>query len=321
MPYFDSVGGRAERALPQADADALSWLLFTQSDVIAGWQASRLLSESALRHRVRSGRWRRTYRGVYIAHNGPLDAEHRLWVAVLGCGRNTALAGLTAAARCGLRGFANGAIHVVRPQRLRTVQPPPGVIVHRSGSLSRADVNRVGAPPHTTNARSLVDAARWAGTDDQARAIIAAGFQQRLVGGDDIHEVVYRIHRLPRRALILATANDARTGSASLPELQYLRASRRAGLPEPSRQHRRVDSAGRTRYLDVYYRQWGVHVEIDGSQHLDVRTQWADMKRQNDVWITGDRVLRFPAWLVRERPDDVIEQVRRALTTAGWRPS
>ncbi|HEX8628920.1 MAG TPA: hypothetical protein VF755_12200 [Catenuloplanes sp.] len=242
MPYLDSLGPRAERPLPRDDDDELTWLLFHQSNVIAGWQLRRFLSEAALRHRVRAGRWQR-------------------------------------------------------------------------------DVNRVGAPPHTTNARSLVDAARWAGSDDQARAIIASGFQQRLVGGDDIHEVVYRVHRLPRRSLILAAANDAREGSASLPELRYLRASRRAGLPEPSRQHRRVDGSGRTRYLDVYYRPWGVHVEIDGAQHLDVRAQWADMKRQNDVWISGDRVLRFPAWLVREHPDEVIAQVRAALTAAGWRPS
>ena len=196
--------------------------------------------------------------------------------------------------------------------------PPRGVIVHRSGTLSADDLNRRGMPPHTTNARSLVDAASWAAADDQTRAIIAAGFQQRLVGADDIHTLVYRLPTLRRRALILATANDARGGSESLPEVRYLHAARRAGLPEPTRQHRRRDASGRVRYLDVYYERWRVHGEIDGSQHLDVRRQWADMTRQNELWIAGDRVLRFPAWLIRERPDEVIEQVRRALLAAGW---
>jgi hypothetical protein len=43
-------------------------------------------------------------------------------------------------------------------------------------------------------------------------------------------------------------------------------------------------------------------VEIDGAHHMDVR-RWADdMLRQNQVWIAGDRILRFPAWLVRAEP-------------------
>jgi hypothetical protein len=42
------------------------------------------------------------------------------------------------------------------------------------------------------------------------------------------------------------------------------------------------------------------------------------MKRQNDLWVAGDRVLRFPAWLVRRRPAEVAAQVRAALVAAGW---
>jgi very-short-patch-repair endonuclease len=83
---------------------------------------------------------------------------------------------------------------------------------------------------------------------------------------------------------------------------------------------RRVDSSGRRRYLDAWFEEWQVHVEIDGGHHMDVRQWWADMKRQNDLWIPGDRVLRFPAWLVRERPAEVAAQVRAALLAAGWRP-
>ncbi|MEU5526082.1 hypothetical protein ABZ744_03985 [Micromonospora chersina] len=40
---------------------------------------------------------------------------------------------------------------------------------------------------------------------------------------------------------------------------------------------------------------------------------------QNDVWTTGDRILRFPAWLVRAHPDEVAATLRRALHAAGWR--
>jgi hypothetical protein len=45
------------------------------------------------------------------------------------------------------------------------------------------------------------------------------------------------------------------------------------------------------------------------------------MRRQNDLWIKGDRILRFPAWAVRHRPAETAGQLRRALEAAGWRPT
>jgi hypothetical protein len=60
--------------------------------------------------------------------------------------------------------------------------------------------------------------------------------------------------------------------------------------------------------------------KVDGGQHAEVGTYWADMRRQNAVWIAGDRILRFPARVVRHRPAEVVDQVRAALLAAGWRP-
>jgi very-short-patch-repair endonuclease len=113
-------------------------------------------------------------------------------------------------------------------------------------------------------------------------------------------------------------ALDASAGAHSIAELDFAALGRRAGLPEPTRQSVRVDSRGGRRYLDVHYEEWRVHVEIDGAHHLEPASWWADMKRQNELWISGDRVLRFPAWAVRERPNEVIAQVRAALRAAGW---
>ncbi|MFJ2084574.1 DUF559 domain-containing protein [Micromonospora chokoriensis] len=167
-------------------------------------------------------------------------------------------------------------------------------------------------------ARSIVDGAQWAGDDQQARAIVVAGFQQRIVAGDDLHLVVERLPRVRRRQLILATAADAAGGAHSLAELDFLGLVRRAGLPEPVKQKIRYDSTGRRRYLDAYFEQWRVHVEIDGGQHADPRAWWADMRRQNALWVEGDRLLRFPAWAVRAHPNEVETQLRAALKAAGW---
>lgn len=147
---------------------------------------------------------------------------------------------------------------------------------------------------------------------------MAATFQQRLVGGDEIVRVLAGMHAVRRQALVRATAEDARTGSHAIAEVDFLSLCRRARLPLPSRQSTRTDAAGRRRYRDAYFEPWGVHVGIDGGQHMEVHAWWADMRRQNELWFSGDRVLRFPAWAVRERPAEVAGQVRAALVAAGW---
>ena len=307
-----------DRRPPADGADELTWLLFTQDDVLSRAQALRHLSRKAIRHRVATGRWRQAHRAVFVTHSGPVTPRQLRWIAVLSAGERAVLAGLTAAQASGLRRYDDATIHLLLPAGCRSERTPPGVLVHRSSTLPDCDVLAVGQPPRTMPARSLVDAAQWARTDEEACAIIAAGFQQRLVAGNQIHEVLDWMHRIRRRGLIRQTAADAAGGAHSLAELDFLGLVRRAGLPEPSRQKIRYDAAGRRRYLDVYFDLWALHVEIDGGQHLDPRTAWSDMRRQNELWIAGDRVLRFPAWAVRNRPQLVVAQLRAALTAAGW---
>ncbi|MFE9651984.1 DUF559 domain-containing protein [Micromonospora sp. NPDC006431] len=316
----DGRGVRAGlwRALPTDDADELTWLLFHQEDVLSLEQARRFLSPKAIRHRVATRRWRQVHRGIYVTHSGPLGPAQLRWIAVLAAGPAAVLGGLTAAQAWGLRRYETRVVHLLLPARHQARSLPSGVRVHRTTLLPEQDVLSVGQPRRTMPARSLVDAAQWAPSDAEARAVIAAGFQQRLVGGDDVHRVLDRMPRARRRKLIKVTASDAAGGAHSLAELDFLSLVRTAGLPEPSRQVVRHDAAGRRRYLDVWFEQWRVHVEIDGGQHLDPRTAWNDMQRQNDLWTTGDRVLRFPAWAVRNEPERVITQLRAALRYAGW---
>ena len=310
------------RPPPAPNADDLTYLLYLQDDVISRRQALRFLSTKAVRHRLASGRWQTVSAGVYVTHVGPLTVRQRWWAAVLaaGSGRPAVLAGLSALEQLGMRGYRSEGIHVLIGARRRDHDPPAGVIVHRTRRLTPADVRRLVTPPCTMPARSLVDAAQWASTDDRARTIIAAGFQQRLVIAAELDGVLNRMRPVRRLPLIRAAVADARDGAESISESDFLRLCHRAGLPRPSRQVRRTDAGGRRRYLDVYFDDWLIQVEIDGAQHMEVSHWWADMRRQNDLWISGLRVLRFPAWVIRDRPAEVAEQVRAALIAAGWRP-
>jgi hypothetical protein len=46
---------------------------------------------------------------------------------------------------------------------------------------------------------------------------------------------------------------------------------------------------------------------------MEATAWWADMRRGNDLLISGLRVLRFPAFVVRDQPGVVAAQIREAL--------
>jgi very-short-patch-repair endonuclease len=299
--------------------DGLGRVLATQCGVVTRAQALRHISAGALRHLVESGRWQVPHHGIYLDHNGPVTDPQKRWMAVLGS--RGFLAGTTALTVFGLRGFESGPVHVLLPARRRDFDPPPYVVVHRTTGLPWWQRTEVDDLPCTSAVRAAVDAAQWAGTDAQAAAVVAASVQHRLVGPDEVAAVLDGMPRARRRGFVLALATDLAGGAASLPEAEFLRICRKARFPSPKTQVSRRDARGRQRYLDAYFDGYSVHVEIDGGQHRDVAAWWADMRRQNDLWIAGDRVLRFPSWVVRTRPNEVAAQVGAALQAAGWRPT
>jgi hypothetical protein len=313
--------------LPRDDASPLDWLLLEQSGILTWRQATAELTPSRVRHLIKTGRWRRICRGVLAAGEGPLSQEALWWVAVLAAGKGAVLAGLAGALAGGLRGrWHRQTIDVLVPYSrsaadlLRRLPIDlPAVRVRRTRHLPASD-RQWARPTRTTMARSLVDAAQWADSDREAQALLAAGCQQRKVTPEEIAATLERMPEIGRRALIRQTVSDIAGGAQALSEIDFVRLCRKHGLPLPDQQERRTDGQGRNRYLDAYWRRWRLHVEIDGAHHMDAR-QWADdMRRQNEVWLAGDRVLRFTAFDVRNRPDYVIAQLRAALTAAGWHP-
>ncbi|HET9519022.1 MAG TPA: hypothetical protein VFO77_14970 [Actinoplanes sp.] len=309
---------------PGNDADQFDWLAYEQSGVLTSRQAADALGRARVRGRIRSGTWRSICRGIVCTQNAKLDRRQQIWVAVLAAGPGAVIAGATSLIESGVRGVRAEPVQVlVRAGRQASTAlsglPPdmPPVRIRRTTVLP-AEHLLAGRPPRTTPARSVVDAAAWARSDDEARTVLAAACQQRLVVPAAIEQVLTMLPRVRRRELIRRTVADIAGGAQALSEIDLLALCRRFRLPLPDLQERRTDGDGRNRYLDAYWRQWRVHVEVDGAHHMDVR-HWADdMHRQNEVWIAGDMILRFPAWLIRARPATVAAQLRRALHAGGW---
>ena len=302
----------------------LSDLLAEHDGVFSTAQALECLTREQLRWMIASGRWQQPCRGVVAAQNGPLTDRQVLRVAQLWAGPQAVLAGLTAATLDGFRWSTPEdltTIHLLVPKgrKLRPAPPLLDVSVRYSTMLSTQDVHPARQPRRTRIARSLIDAASWATTSRKGLAVLAAGVQQRVVRSNDLADVLARNPHIPRRKLMTETLADIDGGAQALSELDFTqRVVRRSRLPEPDRQAARRDSQGRRRWLDVVWEKWRVIVEIDGAQHADALQRWDDMDRDNDLQISGYRVLRFPSWLVRTRPDFVAMKVLQALREAGF---
>jgi very-short-patch-repair endonuclease len=263
---------------------------------------------------------------VLRTHSGAYTVEQHWWVAVLAAGEGALLAGLASARAGGLRcPFRSDAVDVLIPHRhsapdlLRN--PPlglPALRIRRTRHLPDSDRQR-GRPDRTTMARSVADATQWARTDDEAYLVLAAACQQGRVTPGEVREVLARMPKARRRALMLATLGDIEGGAEALSEIDFLRLCRRHRLPVPDMQERRKDARGRIRYIDAYWREWGIQAEVDGAHHMLVSHWAADMRRQNDIWVPGDRILRFASFGLRVRPAEVVAQIRNALVAAGWR--
>ena len=150
--------------------------------------------------------------------------------------------------------------------------------------LGAEDVHPARLPPRTRPARSLLDTAAWSASGNGARAVLAAGVQQRLVRADQLAGALQRFPRLRRHALIAATLTDIAGGAQALPELDFSRLARRYGLPAPDRrQVMRRDQDGRRRWLDAYWDQARLVAEVDGLWHMDAMAWWDDMRRGNGL--------------------------------------
>ncbi|GIF21191.1 hypothetical protein BJ973_005360 [Actinoplanes tereljensis] len=310
------------RNVPGPDASDLDWLIFEQAGVLTTAQAEQLITPGKARGHLRLNRWRRLCRGILLAENGLLRRDQQLWAAVLLAGRDAHLAGATAATEGGLTGLSPDPIEVlvpaIRSRSLRIPQLPPDmppIRLYRTAALPEHH-RQIGRPPRTTIARAAIDGAAWARTDRAAAGLIARAYQQGCATTGELRAVLDMFPTIRRHRLIGTTIADLAGGAMALSEIDLLALCRRHRIPAPNRQAPRTDGTGRMRFVDAHWADARLLVEVDGGYHLDVRQWAADMLRQNEIWISGDRILRFPAWLVRAEPATVATQIRAALAAA-----
>lgn len=300
-------------------------LVAQQRGVLARWQLAGCQADLAgVDALLRQGRWQVLYRGVYAAFTGPPAREAILWAAVRRCGTDAVLSHATAAELDGIADQRTSVIHVTVPERRRVVMSArdlrdglPRIIVHRSSRLDSAR-HPARVPPRTRIEETVVDLAESARSFDAAFFWLSAACSGRLVTPNQIRETVRRRRKLRWRTEILEALAEIGDGVLSNLERLYLRNVQRPhGLPQPKRQAlMRRDSA--SAYLDNFYAEFGVAVELDGRAAHSIETRWQDIHRDNYFAGSGIITLRYSWADVTERPCQVAAQIAAVLRSRGW---
>ena len=266
---------------------------------------------------LRGGRWHRLGRQSLFVLDAALSPHPdlaRAWWAVLEVQGGAALDGVSALQVAGLTGFDTELVQVSVHKSDHYCRPR-GVRVYETRRRRPADLVGSGLP-RVRPEIAAVRAALWATTNRQAALVLIMTVQQRLASAAQLAEVFETVRRHQRRKFLLAVLGDISDGVQSMGELDFARLCRNARLPEPSRQAVRRGARGRV-YLDAYWDEWNVVVEIDGVHHEWETNQIADTLRQNELTLAADAVLRIPVVGLRDCPEPYLRQLAALLRSRG----
>lgn len=263
-----------------------------------------------IRAQLRAERWRRIGDQSVAVHTGPLSQMGHFWAATFQGGPRAQVDGAAALVAAGLKRFELDRIRVSVPRGAR-IRRNRAYDIRQTRRWSAEDRVDSGLP-RTTTAVAAVRAVLWAQSNRQAALVLTMAVQQGLVTAEQVGTEALRIRRDRRRVLLYAVINDLLDGARALGELDVARELKRRGLPLPSRQVLRKDDRGRY-YLDLYWPDHGVVVEIDGIHHTWAENVIGDALRQNSLVLAGDRVLRLPLLGLRLEPEEFFGQVADAL--------
>lgn len=270
---------------------------------------------------VRARRWTMRSSVVVGTTTGPLSPEQNLWLGVLHGGPHACLAGLSALALMGLRGWERPFVTVAVPQAA-DVEPLAGFRIRRTRRrLPELRTTHQGLPLLRIEPAALLFAA-YDRSSRTASGLLAATVQQRLTTAGRLLEWVEPLQPLPRARLFRVNLEEIGGGAHSMAEIDVGRMCRRFRLPLPCRQTPRRDRNGRRRFTDC---EWTLSdgrrlvLEVDGAFHLDVASWEDDMARERSLVVDGDVVLRCTSTELRLRPARVAADLEAAGLRRGGR--
>lgn len=291
-----------------------------QGGVFSLRQAVELgMSRQALWRRCRWGWFEALPRGVYRDVGMPVTDETRWFSAVLGIGRDAALA-LHTACRIHELGSAQRTGHVHVLLNCTCAHAAPDVVVHRSLTLRPEHITSRAGLTVTTVERTLCDVAGRIGPV-RLRRLVAEAVRRDLTTAGAVRATMAtcgRFKGIVALRTLLDELSPLHRHAASELESEFLALMVAAGLPPSAMNHEVVDADGVRRMIDAVYLPERIPIELDSRIAHGSLLDWHDdTRRENAVILTGWRpFLRFNWVDVTSRGRVVVTTVRRALAAA-----
>jgi very-short-patch-repair endonuclease len=267
------------------------------------------LSDDAIARRVRTGRLHPLHRGVYAVGHTSLPLEARLLAAVKASGPHAVLSHVSAAVLWEIVRWDDRTPEVTVPRTATRIHA--GIRVHRSSTLTGADVTRREGMLVTTASRTLVDLAATHDEKRLRRAVRQAQSLQRA----SLPQIAAALHRAGRRHGATKLARILATGPApTRSELEdvLLDLILRAGLEHPAVNARLVLD-GHPVVPDFRWPPQRLVVEADSAVwHDNPTAREDDAHRQALIERHGDRVIRVTWQQAIARPAETLARIRAA---------
>lgn len=305
------------RDVPQTPA--IKEVLDDQCGVISVAQLEAVgLSASFAQERVRSGRWQRPHRGVYVVYNGELDRRTTIWAAIVRCGAGAVASHQTAAELDGLCDKAAELVHVtVGSDRQVRVRPSEGIRVHYSARLSQRR-HPAKSPPRTRFEETVLDLVAASKNGQAAASWVIAAVRKRMTTTQRLVAAMANRKKMRWRRMVQAMLHDVAAGVQSMLELEHLwKVERAHGLPRGVRQ-RRVSHGNRVIWVDVDHDEFSLRIELDGRLGHVGEGAFRDRRRDNHATVDGKATLRYGHAEVFGTPCDVAAEEAGVLRDLGW---
>ncbi|MBM6405256.1 hypothetical protein JQN72_13500 [Phycicoccus sp. CSK15P-2] len=267
------------------------------------------------------GRWQVLLPGVVLLQPDAPTRRQQLVAAYLLGGPDAVIGGPAAARFHGVTGIpGHGVVHVLTPRsRARRRHSWADV---RPTRLADPDVVAGSMVTFSSVARSVVDAATWAPSEEDALAWTIEAVQRGIVEVPDLFTWVNRLNRRwsarPRRAV-----EAAATGAWSLPESELLTLLEGSPqLPEAWMNPRLQDAEGAALPTpDVWFDTVALAVMVHSKAFHDGQVAWDRTVSQDaDLSASGVVVIGVTPAAIRSQPQAVLRRVERAYASAVARP-
>jgi very-short-patch-repair endonuclease len=311
-------------------------LLIRQSGVITRQQALGAgLPATAVDNQLRSRRWQQLQRGVHACFSGIPARDAELWAAVLRAGEDAALSHRTAAELYGLtRGTSRGTTGGMSRGTSRCTSRKRGALIHVTVPVSRrAGIIRGGVvhfsrylertrhpvllPPRTRIDDTVLDLAQISATFDEAFDWVCRAVGRRLTTPARLRATLQARPRERWRTDLLAVLADVGDGAQSNLELRYVRQVERAHALPPAQRQMKIVAGNHTRYVDNFYEEAKLAVELDGRAAHPPEQRWDDSHRDNEHASLGIMTVRYNWEDVNYRACEVAAQVGGLLQMRG----